>query len=696
MSDNRTEPSAMPASAAREATVVKVSRKAIPAGVKYEDYIIVYQQLLQWIGSIKITQEAGPVRNSELLLVQDQSKLQKYVSGSLVQLPSSPDALELRNRYLKVSHGKLAGAQRRVIQAMERIRRLKGETYLSPDSPTSRSAFEVHLKSTDLNKTSHPENLPEPDSQVVVLEDPELQPPVVGSTEQAPTSNAFKGFSVQMESISAPVVPLSAGIELDQNGKLSVKIEFGSPTTSMPSATQAAGQADKGSPAKEDDSTKVVEDEQRGIATLLAMRRNKNGDSQAVLPTPLLSQSLKTTTGSRGAIDTGTSPRRYTSHAYYRSERVRNSQTPASSSVRQPATAGYSHLPASSGLPRAMHELHLRQEQDASLSPMPESAARGSPRIYIAPPHTAGAARPIRHMRTASAGQMQFIPPPPATPTRRFIPPPPGSARVPPASPARRYIHPPMSLQSLHRTSLPRSPPRYHPYAEREELPSPSPLKESFLRRAIERSPSPVSSGQDAFYQPCGTVQTRRRRSNERMESIYLANPYVRPPAGGRSISDQPMWHRAQHARTPSNGSDTTSSRKRAYEEPEQVLYHTYKRSRSESGSDAESGSSRGGATSTGRRFIPPPQIVPAHSVMPASRPIPRPASPPVQAPSPHDVKPQVSQSQIPNTTADLLSALLEEVKDAGKENGGLETAKALENVATTLAQVAQKLRRAK
>ena len=45
--------------------------------MKYEEYIAVYQEFLRWIATIKLTEEHGAVRQSELAFLGDHVKLQK-------------------------------------------------------------------------------------------------------------------------------------------------------------------------------------------------------------------------------------------------------------------------------------------------------------------------------------------------------------------------------------------------------------------------------------------------------------------------------------------------------------------------------------------------------------------------------------------------------------------------------------------
>ena len=67
----------LPAPAVQDSTLVKVSRKAVPTSMKYEEYIAVYQEFLRWIATIKLTEEHGAVRQSELAFLGDHAKLQK-------------------------------------------------------------------------------------------------------------------------------------------------------------------------------------------------------------------------------------------------------------------------------------------------------------------------------------------------------------------------------------------------------------------------------------------------------------------------------------------------------------------------------------------------------------------------------------------------------------------------------------------
>lgn len=567
--------------------------------------------------------------------------------------------------------------------AVERIRRLKGSTYISPESPSSRSKLEVLLKTKDGDQpalrdvANESQSKQEPDPTAA-------QPDPAAPAPQRPASGSFKSFSVQMESITAPsALPLSAGIEFDENGKLSVKIEFSSPTTSTPSGTAKLSpttvQSSNAAPITdmEVDPNDAV-DEERGIATLLAMRRNKGGDSPAKLPAPLSQRALKLVPALEAAGSSTT--RKYISPAYYRTERVLNTQSPRTAMTPNASVSG--------SLPRALHEINLRRDGAVAHTPRLVTATGASPRVFIPPPSLPSSRPPFGHARTTSDGlvsgrQSRFIIPPPS-PSRRFIPPPPRTARLEPMSPARRFIIPPPGTP---RHSLPRSPPRYLPYAELDELPSPSPHKESFLRQSQSRPETPVSTGQGENYKPCGSVETRRRRSGPE----ELDSDSVRPKAFGRSVSDTPLW---PEARAASHSHGSSISRKRTCDESVDSTRFSSKRARSDSGSeDGSTGSRYGGSRpSSTRVLIPPPHVVPARRVMIAPR---GQAGSSRRSTSPPEAKLAVEQ-QTSTTTADLLAALLEEVKGSSKENGGVEAAKALENVASTLAQVAQKLRKSK
>lgn len=65
------------AAAGKDALVVKIPRKAIPVAMKYDDYIMVYRSLLQWIATIKLTEGPGPIRKAEEAFLSDHAKLQK-------------------------------------------------------------------------------------------------------------------------------------------------------------------------------------------------------------------------------------------------------------------------------------------------------------------------------------------------------------------------------------------------------------------------------------------------------------------------------------------------------------------------------------------------------------------------------------------------------------------------------------------
>lgn len=68
-----------PLLAAPDTQIVKIPRRSIPGSMKYDDYIAVYRSLLQWIATIKLTEEPESVRKAEQAFLGDHAKLQKCV-----------------------------------------------------------------------------------------------------------------------------------------------------------------------------------------------------------------------------------------------------------------------------------------------------------------------------------------------------------------------------------------------------------------------------------------------------------------------------------------------------------------------------------------------------------------------------------------------------------------------------------------
>ena len=61
-------------------TTIKVSRKVMPSGMTYDQYVTVYRQLLDWIKTVRLVDESHPAYEIEGEFLKDHTKLQKYVT----------------------------------------------------------------------------------------------------------------------------------------------------------------------------------------------------------------------------------------------------------------------------------------------------------------------------------------------------------------------------------------------------------------------------------------------------------------------------------------------------------------------------------------------------------------------------------------------------------------------------------------
>ena len=787
---------------------------------------------------------------------------------------------------LHASNGEIAAAKSNITAAIGNIQRLKGSTGNLPLSPSGQHAATSHRENDD-TPTSKKAAATESATVGQVIEE-EIEAgerpsdgaakgdPVTSENGGMPNAASIPGspsvhqdggsglsssVTVKMECITDPSArPLSASIEVDHQPKrMSIKLELREsptystrPTTPHSSTLQSHDQQTNRAQPSRDIS---AESEQKGVATLIAMRRSETAIASrqaAPIPAPLATGSLKTVLGRAApgsALGSGRLTSIPSSHPYYRSDRVLASPSSARSvamarvhgSVRTPSTP--SGQPASAGLRGALRELRLesphmcavgsgmdqRQRPTFSLnmgtanpsgglrsgpmSALPTCGAaafslnegpNGSPRIFIPPPsasaarcqrqHDAAIAspslvshlqRPVKHLRTTSdttnggGHQSAQLPGPPALDLRSARSHLPRSAAPPAMTPTtvRRYIAPPAPASPIpRRMALPRSPPAYPAYTERDELPVPTPHRESFLRRGLEDREDETmlfDSGATAAtvpprkltYQPCGTVETRPRAAPMAPSlgsPISISTPPRRVliPPPPRTPTSQPHSHsRASSASSFSHisshsgsGSDqakgpvlppllphlsmpgmgarsysTPLDRQTAPEKGEigprgptlkrsytdavglddgcgsmryidpvtipastalarTAVANQHKRYRAESTQSDESslGSVRSTPPLSGpsiRHFIPPP----AKGDVPAAL---------GQAGTKTPLQP-ATPGAAGDVSSSILNQLMSEVNAAGAE-GAHETAQALEDVANTLSQVAQTLRRSR
>lgn len=59
--------------------VIKISRKSIPSNLTYDEFVVVYKQLLLWLKTITLSDPGHPAYTAEQDFLADHIKLQRSV-----------------------------------------------------------------------------------------------------------------------------------------------------------------------------------------------------------------------------------------------------------------------------------------------------------------------------------------------------------------------------------------------------------------------------------------------------------------------------------------------------------------------------------------------------------------------------------------------------------------------------------------
>lgn len=302
---------------------------------------------------------------------------------------------------LHASNGEVSVAQDKITAALGNVKLLKGKTDDIPLSPCAKLSAAKDRGGQDTSPSSEP-TAPDPATPMHAIEQEveegeghredakndsgsakardmrDAASPPGGPTEHQDSGSALSSsVTVKMECITDPSAPpLSASIEVDcQPKRMSIKLELReSPTNSTKPTTPQSSplqfnrlQTARAQPAED----VTLETEQKGVATLIAMRRSETATASrqaAPIPAPLATGSLKSVLGRAApgsALGSGRLTSIPSSHPYYRSDRVLASPSSARSdamarahsSIRTPSTP--SGQPASAGLRGALRELRL-------------------------------------------------------------------------------------------------------------------------------------------------------------------------------------------------------------------------------------------------------------------------------------------------------------------------------------------------
>lgn len=477
-------------------------------------------------------------------------------------------------------------------------------------------------------------------------------------------------------------------------------------------------------------------EEDAGVATLLMMRRNK-GNDKAPLPAPLSKAAIKTpATGQQSAMGSAFSPGRglASSHPYYRSARVLASplvygsrvdrRVSSRSGVFQQTTPGREQQ---SGANRPRLERGFRASPDvryeqqrtrgAVVYRYPPRAAMqekedrwrkedrwtetdkrpASPRVYIPPPIFSPRRAPSdsalpTQSSLASTRNLAELPRPHSVASER------DAASLLDGSAAQRlqFLHQPYKSASSTTAQHRREAPKYPDYFGGGNGPMPSPIRESFVRSNTgSRGREPLSEpekkvvyrGGDTVTRPLGQgppSQSSQHFFPDKTDS-RLYNSNLKRPAPDEYMSQfgqrQHLKQVVPHLRVPQTSAED---------------YPTVKRARTDS---AESSTSGSGASPPNRmRYIAPPagnagtHLIPHTNAKPSEAAQQR-RQGAYRSPSPAGGQADNCHARGPAASGrEDLGTFLSQVISGRSDRSATETARALADVAVTLAQVAKSL----
>lgn len=556
-------------------------------------------------------------------------------------------------RYLKMTHGNLPGVQRRVLSAIERIRRMA-----SASDPQSSGALS---STTTVPSPPCAAEVEHPSSDAVPFQDPH---------PLRDEARLERGPSRPNETrLASPSSTLSPSSPLPRQMQLA---------TNMSHSDNPVPQDDKAPSPIRSPSTSPESDD-TGVASLLMLRRMSVQAGPSTRLAPLkASQSALTAPGSAVSSGSGKTTSLPSSHPYYRSNRVLASPYRSAGSEDAPHKSARQQMDLgrlvggtsvkSASLPRApASPQHFRPAASPSIHLSPYHERMPSPRILLPPPPFSPTARRISSAHHRSKSDLE-------TSKLRFIPPP---RRTAPA--ARHYIDPPSASSSrggvdqhrqpIHRKAVPSPMTRQRS----EELPMPSPIRESFIRTPVRDDSPPQRRRQVRLVSPESLVVKRSPPSDESGRydlawDVARKRTHQDMESGSRMLYPSPPNGRSRLI--PSGGSLPSETRFRVPSE----MHHSIPSTSPES-------------SSSGPRlcFIPPPARPAAH----APQRQPRAVAPLPYRPS---ILPAIpGQKDKPKSS--VLDALIQELQGDTIARDKEGAALAIEEVASSLGSLAKRLR---